>query len=161
MVYLVLNPLVSLNIQNGNNKNFILKSETGKNAVAKIDYTSFLQISSLNCIKVDNANFSNANWSKIKEATTTYSETCTLGLEESIFDKVIVYPNPTKGEVNINNIALDKVTVYNTIGQLVKSFTLDSGNTNNTIDLSGLPSGVYYIYLIDQDAASVKKVIVE
>ncbi|MBS7230293.1 T9SS type A sorting domain-containing protein [Flavobacterium psychroterrae] len=38
---------------------------------------------------------------------------------------------------------------------------LNSTNSNNTINLSGLPKGVYYIYLINQDAASAKKVIVE
>jgi Leucine-rich repeat (LRR) protein len=160
LVFLEFNPLTSLNVQNGNNKNFVIPSPNGKKSETAI-YTSFLGNKTLSCIKVDDAAFSNANWSKIKETNTTYSETCTLGLEESVFDKVIVYPNPTKGEVSINNIALEKVTVYNTIGQLVKTFTLDSASTNSTIDLSGLPKGVYYIYLINEDAASAKKIIVE
>ncbi|QOG02972.1 LamG-like jellyroll fold domain-containing protein [Flavobacterium sp. MDT1-60] len=160
LVFLEFNPLTSLNVQNGNNKNFILPSQSGKKSETAI-YTSFLGNKTLGCIKVDDPAYSNANWSKIKEESTVYSATCSLGLEESIFDKAVVYPNPTKGEVNINNIALDKVTVYNTTGQLVKSFTLDSGNTNNSIDLSGLPTGVYYIYLINQDAASAKKIILE
>jgi hypothetical protein len=43
----------------------------------------------------------------------------------------------------------------------VKSFTLDSGYTNSSIDLSGLPKGVYYLYLINQDLASAKKIIIE
>ncbi|WP_051662715.1 T9SS type A sorting domain-containing protein [Flavobacterium sp. KJJ] len=159
-LYVEYNPLTSLNIQNGNNKNFILPSQTGKKSELSI-YTSFLGNKSLNCIKVDDPDYSTANWSKIKEANTVYSATCSLGLEESVFDKVVLYPNPTKGEVNINNIALEKATVYNSIGQLVKTFTLDSSNTNNTIDLSGLPRGVYYVYLINQDAASAKKIIVE
>jgi Leucine-rich repeat (LRR) protein len=160
LVFLEFNPLTSLNVQNGNNKNFILPSQTGKKSETAI-YTSFLGNKTLSCIKVDDPTYSNANWSKIKEESTVYSATCSLGLEESIFDKVVVYPNPTKGEVNIHNIALDKVTVYNTIGQLVKSFTLDSGNTNSSIDLSGLPKGVYYLYLINQDLASAKKIIIE
>nr|WP_294930333.1 T9SS type A sorting domain-containing protein [uncultured Flavobacterium sp.] len=84
-----------------------------------------------------------------------------LGIEDSVFDKVALYPNPTKDEVTITNIALEKATVYNTLGQLVKSFSLNSSNTNNTISLGGLPKGVYYVYLINQETASVKKVIVE
>lgn len=84
-----------------------------------------------------------------------------LGLEDSAFDKTILYPNPTKDQVNITNIALEKITVYNTLGQLVKSFTFNSNNTNNKISLSGLPQGVYYLYLINKETASVKKVIVE
>jgi hypothetical protein len=137
-----------------------VESKTSKKT-ANTQGTSFIGLTTLGCVKVDNAAYSNSNWSKIKETTTTYSETCTLGLEDSEFNKAIVYPNPTKGEINILNITLEKAKVYNALGQLVKTFTLDSANTNNTINLSGLPKGVYYVYLINQDAASVKKVIVE
>ncbi|CAD0002966.1 T9SS type A sorting domain-containing protein [Flavobacterium chungangense] len=84
-----------------------------------------------------------------------------LGLEDSVFDKAALYPNPTKDQVNITNIALEKATVYNVSGQLVKSFTLNPDNTNNTISLSGLPSGIYFVYLTNKNAATVKKVIVE
>lgn len=154
------NPLVYLNLKNGNNKNLIITSGTGKKTV-NTSGTTFLGITTLGCIKVDDAAYSNANWSRIKEASTTYSETCTLGLEDSVLDKITIHPNPTKGELHINNTLLDKATVYNSLGQLVKTFTLDSANTNNTINLSGLPKGVYYVYLIHQDTASAKKVIIE
>ncbi|PKB16830.1 LamG-like jellyroll fold domain-containing protein [Flavobacterium sp. 5] len=159
ILYVKGNPLVYLNLKNGNNQNLIVESITSKKASAT--GTSFLGITTLGCVKVDNATYSNTNWSKIKETTTIYSETCALGLEDSEFNKAVVYPNPTKGEINILNIAVEKATVYNALGQLVKTFSLDSGNTNNTINLSGLPSGVYYVYLINQDAATVKKVIIE
>ncbi|MCI9845329.1 LamG-like jellyroll fold domain-containing protein [Flavobacterium pectinovorum] len=159
IVYVVSNPLVFLNLQNGNNTNMIILNVTGKNAASYA--TSFLGLNQLACIKVDNAAFSNTNWSKIKETSTTYSTSCSLGIEDAVFDKVTLYPNPTKNEVTIANISLEKATVYNTLGQLVKSFTLNSGNTNNTISLSDLPKGVYFVYLINKDAASVKKVIVE
>jgi len=161
IVYVANNPLVSLNLRNGNNRNFILPTQTGKNAASGL-YTSFLGLTTLSCIQVDDADYSNANWSNIKESTTTYSNTCkTLGIDDTVFTKATIYPNPTNGEVNISNIILEKANVYNELGQLVKTFTLDSNNTNNTINLSGLPKGVYYIYLINQDAASAKKVIVE
>ena len=147
-------------MKNGNNQNLIVESQTGKKTT-NVQGTSFIGLTALGCVKVDNVSYSNTNWSKIKETTTIYSETCTLGLEDSEFNKAIVYPNPTKGEINILNISLEKATVYNVLGQLVKRFVLDSANTNNTINLSGLPKGVYFVYLINQDAASVKKVIVE
>ncbi|WP_264552715.1 LamG-like jellyroll fold domain-containing protein [Flavobacterium sp. N2038] len=161
IVYVVNNPLVYLNLRNGNNRNFILPSNTGKKSASGL-YTTFLGLTSLSCIQVDDENYSNTNWSNIKESTTTYSNTCkSLGIDKSEFSQVIVYPNPTKGEITINNIALDKATVYNSLGKLVKSFILNNANTNNTIDLSDLPRGVYYVYLINGDAASAKKVIVE
>ncbi|URC13836.1 T9SS type A sorting domain-containing protein [Flavobacterium sp. B183] len=161
LVFLEFNPLTTLNVKNGNNKNFILPTQTGKNAATAI-YTSFLGNKTLNCIQVDDADYSNANWANIKEKNATYSNTCkTLGIDTNNFEKVTIYPNPTKGEVNIQNASLEKANVYNSLGQLVKSFTLNLSTTHNTIDLSGLPKGVYYVYLINGDAASAKKVIVE
>ena len=161
LVFLEFNPLTSLNIQNGNNKNFVLPSKSGKNTATGI-YTSFLGNKTLSCIQVDDADYSNANWANIKEKNATYSNTCkTLGIDTNNFEKVTIYPNPTKGEVNIQNASLEKANVYNSLGQLVKSFTLNLSTTHNTIDLSGLPKGVYYVYLINGDAASAKKVIVE
>ncbi|MET0946616.1 MAG: leucine-rich repeat domain-containing protein, partial [Flavobacterium sp.] len=160
IVYVVSNPLLYLNLQNGNNTNMIILNVTGKNTANNIT-TTFLGLDKLACVKVDDAVFSNANWSKIKEESTVYSTTCTLGVEDSVFEKTVLYPNPTKGEVSIDNLALKKVTIYSTTGQLVRTFNFDSNSTNNTINLASLPKGIYYVYLISDDAASVKKIIVE
>lgn len=162
LVYLVLNPLTTLNVQNGNNENFIVPPVTGKKMIDPMNYTSFLQIKTLSCIQVDNVEFSNSKWSGIKEASATYSSTCkNLGIEDSVFEKIAMYPNPTKGELTISNVTLEKANVYNTLGQLVKSFTLNSSNTDNTINLSDLPKGIYYVYLINEGTASAKKIIIE
>jgi hypothetical protein len=143
------NQLTYLNLKNGNNVNFDLF------------YSNFKNNPNLTCIVVDDVDYSNSKWAGLKDVNASYSSSCALGIEDSVFAKATIYPNPTNGEVNISNIALDKATVFNSLGQLVKTFSLDSNNTNNTINLSGLPKGVYYIYLINQDAASAKKVIVE
>lgn len=145
------NKLTYLNLKNGNNLNLD----------TYITNTDFKGNNDLTCIQVDDVAFSNSKWPALKDANVLFSTSCTLGIEESIFDKVVLYPNPTKGEVNIENVSLEKVTVYNTLGQLVKTFALNSGNTNNNISLTGLPKGVYYVYLINHETASVKKVIVE
>lgn len=144
------NSLRYLNLKNGNNKNFDLT------------YSNFTNNSELTCINVDDENYSNKNWAETKDATAIYSTDCNaLGVEETVFDKAVIYPNPTKGEVTIDNVSLEKITVYNSLGQLIKTFVLNNNETNNTINLSGLPKGVYYVYLINEDAASAKKVIVE
>ena len=144
------NKLTSLNLKNGNNLLFD-KSDL-----------SFKNNPGLTCIQVDDAVYSTTNWASLKDLIATYKTSCsTLGTEDSVFDKVAIYPNPTKGVVNIDNVSLEKATVYNTLGQLVKSFSLNSGSTNNTISLAGLPKGIYYVYLINQETASVKKVIVK
>ena len=144
-----------------NNQLTYLNLKNGNNTILRLAFSKFVNNPALTCILVDDVNYSNTKWSAIKDATAIFSTTCALGLEDSVFDKVVMYPNPTKGEVNINNIALDKVTVYNSTGQLVKSYSLNSGDTSNKLDLSGLTRGIYYLYLINQDAASAKKIIVE
>ncbi|WP_428230575.1 T9SS type A sorting domain-containing protein [Flavobacterium sp.] len=146
------NNLVTLNLKNGNNKSINDRSIT----------LDFKGNSLLKCIQVDDENYSNTNWTQRKDATTVFSSNCsTLGIEDSVFDKAVVYPNPTKGVLNIKNVSLEKADVYNALGQLVKSVRLNSSNTDSTINLSGLPKGIYYVYLINQDAASARKVIVE
>ncbi|AYN05665.1 T9SS type A sorting domain-containing protein [Flavobacterium sp. 140616W15] len=145
-----------------NNQLTYLNLKNGNNVILELPYSNFINNPNLSCIQVDDITYSNTNWSTKKDVTATYSTTCnTLGLEEAVFDKATVYPNPTKGELHINNVFLDKATVYNSLGQLVKTFTLNSNDINNAINLSGLPKGIYYVYLINQDSASAKKVIIE
>lgn len=61
---------------------------------------------------------------------------------------VKLYPNPTQGIVNINtDLDLEKVEVYNTLGQNVFFGKV----INNTIDLSTQPKGVYIVRLQTTD----------
>jgi hypothetical protein len=115
---------------------------------------------SLTYIRVDNEVYSNANWGGAKDITATYSST-TLKIEDSVFDKIAIYPNPTKGELHIHNIILEKATVYDALGKLVKTTTFTSGANANTIHLAGLPKGIYYVYLQSEGASTAKKIIVE
>lgn len=142
------NRLTSLNVNNGNN--------------SKLINVNFKTNASLTCIKVDDDIYANASWSSAKDVTASYSKTaCTLGIAETVFETIEVYPNPTKGEVHIDNAILEKVTVYDALGKLVKMTTFAEGSTNNTINLAGLPSGVYYVYLQNEESTIVKKIIVE
>jgi Leucine-rich repeat (LRR) protein len=160
-IFIEFNPLKTLNLQNGNNQNFVNLKNTSKKSQLDV-YTSFLNNPSLSCIKVDDEAYSNANWSKIKDGTATYSTTCSsLGIEESVFDKVTIYPIPTKGELHIDNIVIEKATVYDALGKLVKTTTFTTGSIDNTIYLTGLPKGIYFVYLESEGANTAKKVIVE
>jgi hypothetical protein len=143
------NQLTSLNLKNGNNPKI------------KKEFSDFRDNPNLTCIQVDNANYSNSNWASLKDATATYSNNCPgLGLAENVFETVSVYPNPTQNILHIDNITLDNATVYDTLGCKVQTVSFDNAQ-NNTLDLSGLAKGTYYVYLLHDGVTEVRKVGVE
>jgi uncharacterized protein YjdB len=78
---------------------------------------------------------------------------------------ILVYPNPTAGNVNFS-IDNDKdgdvkVTVFTMSGQVCRSyqFTKATGKYTNTIDINNLPSGMYLIEFGQGDKKEIKKVI--
>ena len=142
------NKLTTLNLSNGNN--------------SKLTNVNFKTNVSLSCIVVDDAAYANANWSTAKDAAAIYSKTaCTLGIEDVVFEKIAVYPNPTKGELHIDNIVLEKASVYDVLGKLVTAMKFANGSNTNSINLSGFPKGIYYVYLKSEGSTVVRKIIVE
>jgi hypothetical protein len=155
------NPLIT-ELACENNELTYLNLKNGANAILDLTYSNFVNNPNLKCIQVDNIAYSNANWTNIKDATATYSSTCSqLGIEDSVFDKIAIYPNPTKGELHVDNIILEKATVYDSLGKLVKTTTFSSGTNDNTIHLGDFTKGIYYIYLEGEGANTAKKIILE
>ena len=142
------NSLQNLNVSNGNNTNML--------------NVNFKSNSTLSCIKVDDEVFSNANWAGAKDATAIYSKTaCTLGIEDVITDRIAIYPNPVKGQLYIDNIVIEKITVYDASGKLIKTTKFTNASDSNTIDLSNLTKGIYFIYLQSEGTSIARKIIVE
>ncbi|SEP22804.1 Por secretion system C-terminal sorting domain-containing protein [Flavobacterium sp. fv08] len=142
------NKLTSLNLSNGNN--------------SKLANVNFKTNASLSCIQVDDVAYANTNWSAAKDAAAIYSKTaCTLGIEDLVFEKIAVYPNPTKGELHIDNIVLEKASVYDVLGKLVTVTKFTNGSNTNSINLSGFPKGIYYVYLESEGSTIVRKIIVK
>jgi hypothetical protein len=142
------NLLTSLNLSNGNN--------------SKLVNVNLKKNTQLSCIVVDDTSYADTNWSAAKDATAIYSKTnCTLGIEDMVFYKIAVYPNPTKEELHIDNIVLEKVSVYDTLGKLVTVAKFTTGSNHNSINLSGFSKGIYYLYLEGEGSTVVRKIIVE
>lgn len=69
-----------------------------------------------------------------------------------------MFPNPTQGLLNfetVDNLTLNKVEVYDTIGKKV----LSSQINNNSVDISMLTSGVYFVKIYSGDSQITKKII--
>lgn len=144
------NKLTTLNLKNGNNKNF------------QTSPTNFKNNLNLTCIQVDDATYSEVNWFNLKDPTATYNNICqNLSTADVAIDESSIYPNPTKGQLYINNLILEKITVNNMEGKTVKIITFNYSSANNTIDLSGLIKGVYILKIKSNGIISNHKIIIE
>src|SRR5690554_2566017 len=69
-----------------------------------------------------------------------------------------IYPNPATDVLNIEfqgDVALENVTIYNNLGQRIKTIT------HNTVDVSTLAKGLYFVEVTTNQGKASKKVIVE
>ena len=76
-------------------------------------------------------------------------------------NEIFVYPNPTKDKLflkwnSINNIT---VTLYNSIGQELSLILLSK--QNETIDITNLHNGIYFLKITDDCKTKVEKIIVD
>ena len=138
------NQLTSLDVRNGNNTNF-----TDFNSTNNPDLT---------CIFVDDAAYSNTNWTNIDPASTFVNNEaeCALSIGDNAFElDVTIYPNPTDNylfiEGNKNPIS---ISIYNLLGAEV----ISKSNTDK-IDVSELSNGVYIIRISDGIGQTDRKFI--
>lgn len=81
-----------------------------------------------------------------------------LSSDHFILENFNIYPNPTTDILNIeleDNLVLEKVLMYNTIGQLIKE------TSEKTINVSGLAKGIYSVQVITNQGKATKKIIVK
>ena len=79
------------------------------------------------------------------------------GISDIETEKISIYPNPTSGQLKIENgeLRIEKVEIVDVTGKTI----LMSGET--TIDISHLPNGTYFVKIQTESGILVKKVIKE
>ena len=70
-------------------------------------------------------------------------------------EAIVVYPNPTTDRVFIEGIIAGEVRVYDSFGQLVKTF-----NGPNEIDLKGLLQGIYMLSITNEKGVTTTRKVV-
>lgn len=147
------NQLTSLNLKNGNNTNFIFL------------YAN--QNPLLTCVQVDNAAYSETNWRgggcgyscPAFDTWASFNENCNLlSLQNSIKNKINIYPNPTKDKIHFKDFKnISKVNIYDMQGKLIKT----SLSKDNYTDLSSFNKGIYYVEVFSDGKSYKTKVIKE
>ena len=97
----------------------------------------------LSCIQVSNVNQAESKKNWFKEDNAIYLLNCTTGLEENNNNLAVqIFPNPTNGVFTLQN-ASGTISIQNIMGELVFSTLINS--TNETINISSLANGVYFV----------------
>jgi Secretion system C-terminal sorting domain len=126
------------------NINTVTGPKTGFNLIGKfLTGIEELMPNQIACFESDSVSFYqyNSNINCVNNITT--------GIENNIaaiIEKLIIYPNPVHSELRIMNegLKIETVKIYNVMGERVFNFSVKQLD-NVTIDVSSLPSGVYFI----------------
>ncbi|MFA5781373.1 MAG: T9SS type A sorting domain-containing protein [Bacteroidales bacterium] len=79
-----------------------------------------------------------------------------IGVENPL---IIVYPNPATNNITIESQQQAVIEISNIEGQLIKTLATNSNKTN--VDISALPSGIYYVKVKTEKRMIVEKFVKE
>ena len=91
---------------------------------------------------------------------TYYSMSCMsypVSVEENMSDKAEIYPNPVCDKLNITIDGIQRITITNSIGQVVYDRTVSSDN--EVIDMTRFEAGVYMIRISTENGVITEKII--
>ena len=69
--------------------------------------------------------------------------------------EITIYPNPATDKVFVNGVTSFNASVYGLNGKIL--FNLD--NISQSIDISGLANGVYFIHITTKDKNKIEKIV--
>jgi putative transposon-encoded protein len=83
-----------------------------------------------------------------------------VGIETVEADVVKIYPNPTTGQLKIENgeLKIENIAIYDMMGQTV-SYLMSHISHPISIDISNLPSGIYFIRIRTEAGIVTKKIV--
>lgn len=138
------NQLTTLNVQNGTNEIITFFNATAND--------------NLNCINVDNITYSDTNWANIDSQTSFSVDCAALSIDEfNLNTSISLYPNPTKGQLNVAlETTVDSILVYNILGKVVAK-----ASNQNHINLMHLDAGTYLVKIQVENKKTVKKILHE
>ena len=81
-------------------------------------------------------------------------------VEEQVNFNAQVFPNPAESQLNIIAEGMQRINVYNSIGQLVESVKAE-GQGQHTISVESYPSGVYTLQIVTDERVFNRNVVVK
>lgn len=157
------------------NQDWSTLSNTMHAGVRTVTLERTLTNSDLNDLQLvfDTTNSIDVVWSRSGSATATSPNanrgllnaafTSSLGINElSLKDFVLLYPNPTAGELHIKTKKnISKVAIYSQAGALVKTMTVQDHSNELILNVNDLPKALYLIELQNNTEKYWKKIMVD
>ena len=85
------------------------------------------------------------------------------GVNSPVQDGIVIYPNPTSGQLIIHNTnntsSAATITISNMVGQTVITRNVASFNGTQYVDLSALENGVYFVEVNTGNTKMVNRVV--
>ena len=75
----------------------------------------------------------------------------------SLIPDIKVYPNPTIGQVTVESDAMQTIELYDGVSRLLNRRTVEGSSCS--LDLSALPSGMYYLRVKTDNGTIIKKIV--
>jgi len=144
-LYVDNNQLASVNLKNGNATNFKELKVVGNN--------------SLTCIQVDDIDYATYYWQVSMDANASFSLNCgATSSRDFAQSDILIYPNPSSGHFIVSGLPLKSFhfNVFNMLGSRVYTNHIHQ-NTYN-IDLSHLPTGIYFVNISNGEEAFTHKI---
>lgn len=102
------------------------------------------------------ANVQLTDWDGAEMNFSFYTEGSNSDLKEEDFNKsLMLFPNPAEDIVTVKtDFKIDQIEIFDLRGQ---SVIAEYNSINNTIDISGLKSGNYFVHVFSNNKESIKK----
>ncbi len=146
-----------------NNKLSFLDARNGNNS--KILNFIVVNNPDLSCIYVDDPQWSYANWSVGINGNEHFvadeAECTTTGIEDSVGDKLNLYPVPVIDVLHIN-IGSQKhidVYLYDNLGQMIDSEFSNAGMVE--FNMGGMPSASYIVKIVVENKEVINRIIIK
>ncbi len=88
--------------------------------------------------------------------TTVNTNNYPVGIIENEAKNLVIYPNPASSTIKFSGDQVQKVVIYDVLGQVVMIKTI----TNNTLSLSNLNNGVYFVEMHTELGIQTKRLVV-
>ena len=87
---------------------------------------------------------------------TQFAQNNLLNVDRYSKQKALIYPNPTTGIINIGNMNLTEIAIFDTSGKKIKAMAPQA-----QLDLSDISKGIYLMKLVSADAILVEKIVIK